>query len=200
MSCRFCGKQFNRGYNLRRHEKEYCPLNKQEENMSYGNSDIGDISSSDEGERNMSSDSYESETMSDDNEMESEEEEEDPWYPLINEAKDRCFDDFEEIKDRLITNGQDEQTAKTEAYFEILPKLQKQLANVYAERLSWISEMKNDPVHRKIMKSKRDFIENDDFEPDEALEAAIDKRKFLIRRLLKDYQNIFDEEEDESDD
>ena len=26
MDCRFCGKSFNRGFNLRRHESEYCPL------------------------------------------------------------------------------------------------------------------------------------------------------------------------------
>ena len=40
MSCQFCGKQFNRGYNLRRHEKEYCPLRAQERNMSQTDSDI----------------------------------------------------------------------------------------------------------------------------------------------------------------
>ena len=39
MSCQFCGNQFNRGYNLRRHEKEYCPLVGQERNMSETNSD-----------------------------------------------------------------------------------------------------------------------------------------------------------------
>ena len=31
--------QFNRGYNLRRHEKEYCPLGAQERNMSQTDSD-----------------------------------------------------------------------------------------------------------------------------------------------------------------
>ena len=46
----------------------------------------------------------------------------------------------------------------------------------------WMHEMKKDPVHRKIMQTKREFMENDDFDPQEALEAAIDKRKFLIRR------------------
>ena len=30
-------------------------------------------------------------------------------------------------------------------------------------------------------------MKNDDFDPEEAMDAAIDKRKFLIRRLLKDY-------------
>ena len=39
MSCQFFGKQFNRGYNLRRHEKEYCPLREQERDMSQTDSD-----------------------------------------------------------------------------------------------------------------------------------------------------------------
>jgi hypothetical protein len=38
-------------------------------------------------------------------------------------------------------------------------------------------------------------VENDDFDPEEALEAAVDKRKFLIRRLLKGYDS--DEENDD---
>ena len=31
-----------------------------------------------------------------------------------------------------------------------------------------------------------EFINSDDFDHDEALEAAVDKRKFLLKRLLKD--------------
>ena len=31
MSCQFCGRHFNRGYNLRRHEQEYCPLRNKKE-------------------------------------------------------------------------------------------------------------------------------------------------------------------------
>ena len=41
-------------------------------------------------------------------------------------------------------------------------------------------------------------MENDDFDPEEAMEAAIDKRKFLIRRLLKDYS--FTKENDDAAD
>ena len=46
-----------------------------------------------------------------------------------------------------------------------------------------------------IMHTKDALVENDDFDPEEALEAAVDKRKFLIRRLLKGYD--FDEENDD---
>ena len=41
-------------------------------------------------------------------------------------------------------------------------------------------------------------MKNDDFDPKEAMEAAIDKRKFLIRRLLKDYS--FTKENDDAPD
>ena len=34
MSCQFCGKAFNRVFNLRRHENEYCPLKSEEREMS----------------------------------------------------------------------------------------------------------------------------------------------------------------------
>lgn len=45
------------------------------------------------------------------------------------------------------------------------------------------------------MKTRDDFIDNDDFDTDEALEAAIDKRKFLLKRLLKQYTMPEEEEE-----
>ena len=35
------------------------------------------------------------------------------------------------------------------------------------------------------MQTKNALMKNDDFDLEEAMEAAIDKRKFLIRRLLK---------------
>ena len=30
-------------------------------------------------------------------------------------------------------------------------------------------------------------MDNDDFDPEEVMEAAVDKRKFVIEKLLKDY-------------
>ena len=109
----------------------------------------------------------------------------DPWIPLIEEAKQRYNIAFEEMKESLINGGRDEQSAKDKAYSNILPKLQKELENIYVERLVWMRQLKKDPVHKKIMHTKDELVENDDFAPEEAMEAAVDKRKFLIRRLLK---------------
>ena len=62
----------------------------------------------------------------------------------------------------------------------------------------WTKQLKKDPVHKKIMQTKDALAENYDFDPGEAMEAAVDKRKFLIKRLLKGYN--FDEKNDDDDD
>jgi hypothetical protein len=65
------------------------------------------------------------------------------------------------------------------------------------ERLVWTKQLKKDPVHKKIMQTKDALAENYDFDPGEAMEAVVDKRKFLIKRLLKGYN--FDEKNDDDD-
>ena len=94
------------------------------------------------------------------------EEEMDPWIPLIEEAKQRSNIAFEEMKESLINSGLDEQSAKDKAYSNILPKLQKELENIYMERLVWMRQLKKDPVHKKIMRTKDELVENDDFDPE----------------------------------
>ena len=98
----------------------------------------------------------------------------------------------------MILSGVDKQSAGEKAYSGILPKLQKELEDIYMERLMWMKQLKNDPVHKKIMQTRDAFMDSDDFDPEEATEAAVDKRKFLIKRLLKDYS--FTEDSDDEDD
>ena len=47
------------------------------------------------------------------------------------------------------------------------------------------------------MQTKDAFVDNDDFDPEEAMEAAVNKRKIIIKRLLKDYS--FTEENSDED-
>ena len=47
------------------------------------------------------------------------------------------------------------------------------------------------------MQTRDSFVDYDDFDPDEAMKAAVNKRKFLIKRLSKDYS--FTEENDDKD-
>ena len=47
------------------------------------------------------------------------------------------------------------------------------------------------------MQTKDAFVNDDNFDPEEAIQAAVDKRKFLIKKLLKDY--TFTEDSDDED-
>ena len=197
MSCKFCGKTCRR-FNLKRHESDYCPLrhensdtDDESQNMK---SDDDDISTASNSEHTQSSEADGSESGSG-SEVENES---DPWEPLIEEAKERNVSEYEEIKQNFIERGLDEESASSQAYSLILPKLQKDLESIYLERLLWMRQLRKNRVHRKVMNTRDAFINSDDFDHDEALEAAVDKRKFLLKRLLKD--NTFIEGENADND
>ncbi len=73
---------------------------------------------------------------------------------------------FKEMKMNLIHSGLDEQSAAEKAYLNVLPMLQKELESIYMERLLWMKQLNNDPVHKKIMQTKDAFVDNDDFDPE----------------------------------
>ncbi len=137
--------------------------------------------------------------MTTNNETETEEEEKDPWMPMIEEAMQKHIikTTFEEMKMNLIHSDLDEQSAEEIAYSNVLPMLQKELESIYMERLLWMKQLENDPVHKKIMQTKDAFVDNDDFDQEEAMEAAVDKRKFLIKKPLKDYTFTDDSDSDD---
>ncbi len=71
--------------------------------------------------------------------------------PMIEEAMQRHKTAFEEMKTNLIHRGVDELSAKEKAYFNVPPMLQQELESIYMKRLLWMKQLKNDPVHKKIM-------------------------------------------------
>ena len=87
--------------------------------------------------------------------------------------------------------------AKKQAFAAILPELGEELGNVYMDRLQWMSQLKRDPVHRKIMKTRDAFVAEDEFDPDEALVAAVKKRKFLLERMLENRQHFPDDQDED---
>ena len=46
------------------------------------------------------------------------------------------------------------------------------------------------------MQTKDDFVSKDYFDPEEAIEAAVERRKFLFKRLSKDYTFTDSDDED----
>ena len=55
--------------------------------------------------------------------------------------------------------------------------------------------LKKDPIHKKIMATRDDYVNNDMFDPDEAMAAAVDNRKFLLKRLLEDQGRFRDDDQ-----
>ena len=111
--------------------------------------------------------------------------ESDPWAHLEAEATQQNLSEFEELTQKFTAEGFDENEAKDKAYLLIVPKLRKDLQNIYLKRLLWIRQLKKDPIHKRIMETRDVFVNDDNFDHREALEAAIDKRKFLLKRFFR---------------
>ena len=106
------------------------------------------------------------------------EEEIDPWTTLINDAASKVRDQYDDILQALLMEGHDESEAKQEAFEKILTVFQKEVGDVYMDNLAWMKSLKNDLIHEKIMATRYDYMNNNMFDPDEAIAAAEKKRKF----------------------
>ena len=126
-------------------------------------------------------------------------EEADPWRALIDEATAELHTKHSELVQSFENDGFSEIDTKKQAFAAILPELRKELGNVYMDRLQWMSQLKRDPVHKKKMKTRDAFVADDEFDPDEALVAAVKKRKFLLERMLEDRQHFHDEDDEDED-
>ena len=174
-------------------------MRNEHETSPVSNEDI--FSSSDDGESfedgDDSDEGESSEGMNDSNEENDSDEEADPWGVLIQEAAEELRTTHNELVQSFENDGFSEIDAKKQVFSAILPQLRKELGNVYMDRLQWMSQLKSDPVHRKIMKTRDVFVAEDKFDPDEALVAAVKKRKFLLERVLEDRQHFPDEDDDD---
>ena len=57
-------------------------------------------------------------------------------------------------------------------------------------------QLKKDPIHKKIMQTRDNLIDVDFLDREEALYSAVEKRKFLFKRLLEKRQHYSDDESD----
>ena len=93
----------------------------------------------------------------------------------------------------LNNEGFSEVEAKSQSFSELLPKLTKELEDIYEERLLWMSHMRKDPIHKKIMQTRDNLIDVDFLDQEEALYSEVEKRKFLFKRLLEKRQHYSDD-------
>jgi len=123
--------------------------------------------------------------------VDEEEEEEEEENASDKEQKEP--DDYNgfwyELGERVL-DGRDSAQAINE-----LSKLRRNLLSRYKSKVLELEGLRADPVHKKIMSTKRKLEEEDDFDSDEALEAAIDHRKFLVYKAARFYEEDFNEQD-----
>ena len=90
----------------------------------------------------------------------SSEEELDLWSTLINNAASKVRDQYEDILQTLLMEGHNESEAKEEALEQILHVFQKELGDVYTDNLAWMRTLKKDPLHKKIMATRDEYVNN----------------------------------------
>ena len=101
---------------------------------------------------------------------------------------------------RFMDKGKNQTYAEDAAFNTLLPVSRRRLRRIYLQRLKWINRIKHDALHRKVKKTLQRFIDEDNMDFDEAAESAVEKRKFLLNRVIGRKilpENSDDEEEKE---
>ena len=118
-------------------------------------------------------------------EEEADDDESDPWSPLRQEVGEDIKEPYLKEVQQFLERGKSQTYAENAAFNALLPLSRRRLRKTYLERLKWTHRMKLDTIHRKVMKTLERFVDEDDMDFDEAAESAVEKRKFLLNRLME---------------
>ena len=108
----------------------------------------------------------------------------DPWDKLREEAINNLNSSWEEEVQENLRQGLQKDDVEIQASQRLLPVYRINLRHLYLQYLRWYHDLKTDPVHRKIMKTLRSFMEDDEMDYTEAVEAAISKQRHLLISLF----------------
>ena len=150
-----------------------------EENNSTEGGDEADDHDDDEEEGDGGDETDNGETGSD-----TENDEVDPWDKPREEAINDLNSAWEEEEQENLRRGLQKDDAEIQASHRLLPVYRKKLRHLYLQYVRWYHDLKTDPVHKKVMKTLRSFMEDDEMDYTEAVEAAISKRKYLLNSLF----------------
>jgi len=127
----------------------------------------------------------------------------DPWEVFRDRVKALKLKDFNHVMKTLRKEGLGKKRASVRAYNEFLPELRKALRQVYIDHLKWVHVLREDPVHEAILETRKKFQEENEMDYNEAVEAAVNQRKYLLNRVfqpMEEPDTADEDEEDEEDD
>lgn len=101
-----------------------------------------------------------------------------PWSESKQEVKD-------DMKTTLAEQEEEQEKEGASEYDNsLLPLARRKLRRLYLHRLKWYNRIKQDEIHRQVMHSALRLMKEDGMDWEEALEAAVARRKFLLNRLI----------------
>ena len=124
----------------------------------------------------------------DDDDDDDDDDDEAEMYDLWTYLKDTANKDpelqtqYEEVRERLADGNLDDEEVRKQALRVIRPDTLKLIYDIYINFLNMWHFAKEDKYHIEIMKTKRKLMDEDDFEPVEAIHHAVKKRKYLIQK------------------
>ena len=120
----------------------------------------------------------EEETSSSEKEREIDDDEPDPWKPLCEKVGEDLKESYLKEVQQFLDKGKTQDYAETAAFNTLLLVSRKKLRSTYLGRLKWTHRIKLDAIHRKVRKTLRRFIDEDDKDFDEAAESAVENGNF----------------------
>ena len=132
----------------------------------------------------------------DEGEEEEVEEEEADKYNLWSYLKNCAVGDdnlkahAEELKERLIDGELSDEEVTQQAMRVVRPDILKHIYDHYLNFLKIWHFAKEDEYHKQVMRTKRRLMDEEDFEPVEAIEQAVKQRKILIQKATEMLDDI----------
>ena len=216
--CHQCYREFSRSDSLRRH-KDSGVCKEAQPNMSDSDAHGRDIFrehdpdesvEEDEEEEDETEDEDENEEEEDDDETDDENDEEydddsdanvqkiRPRDMLMNTTSENMQNKFNETVEKTLEEypGTDIQKAEEIAYDELKPKYLSDIISRYKYMSQFSAALKKDPVNKKIASTAK-RLRDEDYDEDKSRKYAIKKRKFLIEKIMDNYDPPTYEETEE---
>ena len=108
------------------------------------------------------------------------------WDELVDMAMVSHEDAYKQRIEEITSSGIPEPEAKAQAFKELFPLLCKSLRNKYLDTIKMLQKLKKDPIHQKILATKRKLQDEEEYGSEEAWEYAIKKRKYLLNSIIED--------------
>ena len=104
---------------------------------------------------------------------------------------------YDEVIESLTSNGSSEEDAVQSARKAVLPKMRKLIYQKYEHLLLLWHYAEEDEAHQKIMETKRQLIDDDDFSEEEAIRYSVKKRRYLIQRATRTLDDDYEKQDDD---